>query len=160
MALYTDRNFMLDLTSATHCPVTGGEIIANPDWQYRSDDYSVSYGLLDSNFILIRPNGHCKIDDIYASSKIHADIYNLFGEEFIILKDLSGLTSITEQARKLLVSRVKDDNNIHSIILYNISQKIKTAINTAIRTTRKKVNVETAHDYSSAITRAYEILGK
>jgi len=152
--------FQNNTGSTDRCPVTGWPILRRPEWTYAEEGFSVSYEVLNGNFVHVIAQGRLKETTIQ-------DVHNLRGRVLAeagltdgfegVISNFSAFTGISYKARLKFIRLLKEhylQTPFNSYTTYGASRWLRAAVK--ISSVFLPVKVYAAADYQEAISLAAE----
>jgi two-component system, cell cycle sensor histidine kinase and response regulator CckA len=147
------------------CPVTGLDVLHYPEWRANASGipFSLKISVIDRQILHIQSSGSPTpatlrqgFQWIEGIQERHIPV----NKPFAVIEDLSRLGSISTEVRKLYANYIRNILHVAAIILYNVSSLQRFVIHIGKLVQLFPFPLLVVEDYSHAIQKAMNILGK
>jgi signal transduction histidine kinase/DNA-binding response OmpR family regulator len=145
------------------CTVTGLPILSFDNWNYKSKNLELIFGLLDSQIILTNVSGYSEGVDSLNYIKILDKIIESRvdkNHKIVLIDNISNLSGISIDGRRKYILKLLSIKNIAGVIFINANKLMKTSIFLGTKFKKLKFKIELCNSYVEAVENAYKILDK
>jgi len=147
------------------CTKTGLDVITDPSWSKRKigTTLEVNFRILGGDIIYCRPEGKADIDGIKATLDLYEEIIEGIAgarRRHVLINDWISYKGSTADARRYLMSRLNEIEELHSIVFCNVPLHCALWLRFARSLSLTKKCYILAKNYKEAIHEAMVQLGK
>ncbi len=146
---------MMDKVLLKKCSITNLAIETNEDWQYNSENCSISIRILNKNIILCKNTGKFRLEETIIFSNIIKKIistYKTSDNKFYLFNDFIDVKYAPINARKYYINFFKENqNSFEALVYYNVPPFFKLSITLTKKLYKFGFKVNVFKDYEDAL---------
>lgn len=145
------------------CDLTGCEVISPPEWNVIEPNFACGVGYIKNRVIFSLPWGRGSETGMLKYVEILQNIFENHldhGEKVIIIDDFSQYSGVSQKARKIYITSLKECPHIAGLVCYNLSKYFRFNLGIGRRLHLVPYPIEFRDNYEQSIKCASKILKK